>query len=194
MIRLNEAKDCCGCNACVQKCPANCISMHEDNEGFSYPKIDTDLCMNCGLYEGICPIINQKNKQKLLFIYASKNKNEAIQKHSSPGGIFSLLAKYVLSQYGIVFGTCFNDNWKVIHDYIETTERFMAFQGSKIHQDFPNISIEKSANYHKNISSILDNGVYNLKTVVEYTTEILMKNGLQPKWRKTNSKKYGNMQ
>jgi len=28
---------CCGCNACVLSCPQNCISVRQDEEGFSYP-------------------------------------------------------------------------------------------------------------------------------------------------------------
>ena len=51
MIILNDKKDCCGCHACVQRCPKQCILMREDEEGFLYPYIDTSLCINCGLCE-----------------------------------------------------------------------------------------------------------------------------------------------
>ncbi len=131
MIQLKEAKDCCGCNACVQKCPASCIVMYEDKEGFLYPQVDTKLCINCGLCEKVCPVINQENTKKPLYTYAAKNKNENIRKCSSSGGIFSLLAQYVLSQKGIVFGACFDENWEVVHDYTETLDGIAAFRGSK---------------------------------------------------------------
>lgn len=40
MISIKQKKDCCGCSACVQRCPKQCISMVEDEEGFLYPHID----------------------------------------------------------------------------------------------------------------------------------------------------------
>lgn len=40
MIQILDKHNCCGCNACVQKCPKQCISMHEDEEGFLYPIVD----------------------------------------------------------------------------------------------------------------------------------------------------------
>lgn len=40
---------CCGCRLCEQICSKKAISMIYDNEGFLYPKIDVNLCVNCGL-------------------------------------------------------------------------------------------------------------------------------------------------
>lgn len=37
MINITDKHNCCGCEACVQCCPKQCISMHEDQEGFIYP-------------------------------------------------------------------------------------------------------------------------------------------------------------
>lgn len=39
--------------------------MKADREGFLYPKINKDLCINCGLCENVCPIIN-KVEEKVL--------------------------------------------------------------------------------------------------------------------------------
>ena len=48
MIRIVDKRQCCGCAACVQKCPKHCISFYEDEEGFLYPRIDTNNCIDCG--------------------------------------------------------------------------------------------------------------------------------------------------
>ena len=40
MVVIKDKKDCCGCNACVQKCPKQCIVLLEDSEGFSYPRVN----------------------------------------------------------------------------------------------------------------------------------------------------------
>lgn len=34
MIQIKDKSKCCGCMACVQKCPKQCITMKEDEEGF----------------------------------------------------------------------------------------------------------------------------------------------------------------
>lgn len=31
MIEIIDKQDCCGCNACVQKCPRKCIRIEVDN-------------------------------------------------------------------------------------------------------------------------------------------------------------------
>ncbi|MDR2979033.1 MAG: Coenzyme F420 hydrogenase/dehydrogenase, beta subunit C-terminal domain [Bacteroidales bacterium] len=158
MIKINDKKDCCGCNACVQKCPASCMAMLEDQEGFLYPQIDTKLCTNCGLCEKVCPVINQSSKRKPLYTCAAKNKNETIRKDSSSGGVFSLLAEYVLSQKGIVFGAHFNESWEVIHDYTENIAGLAAFRGSKYVQSKIENSFVKAEQFLKSDRIVLFSG------------------------------------
>lgn len=93
MIILKNKKDCCGCEACVQRCPKRCISMHEDEEGFLYPNVNPSLCIDCGLCEKVCPVINQSEIHKPLKVYAAKNPDEQIRLSSSSGGIFTMLAE-----------------------------------------------------------------------------------------------------
>ena len=90
MILIQDKKDCCGCSACAQRCPKQCISMVEDNEGFLYPKVDTEICVDCHMCEKVCPIINQNETRKPLRTYAAKNKNEDVRLASSSGGLFTL--------------------------------------------------------------------------------------------------------
>ena len=90
MIQILDKHNCCGCNACVQKCPKQCISMHEDEEGFLYPIVDFAKCIDCHLCEKICPCLNQEESQEPLSCYAAKNTDEEIRKQSSSGGIFKI--------------------------------------------------------------------------------------------------------
>lgn len=131
MIQITDKHDCCGCWACIQRCPKQCISMKEDEEGFLYPKVDINLCINCELCEKVCPIHNPGVSLSPLKVYVAKNLDERIRKDSSSGGIFTLLAESIISKGGVVFGARFNENWNVIHDYTETIQGLANFRGSK---------------------------------------------------------------
>lgn len=131
MIRIHEKKDCCGCSACVQICPKNCICMKPDEEGFSYPCVDENVCIDCGLCEKVCPVINPGEERIPVRTLAVKNRNEEIRFKSSSGGAFSALAIGILDDGGVVFGAKFDKEWNVVHDYIESLDDLHLFQGSK---------------------------------------------------------------
>jgi len=113
-------------------CPQKCIEMLEDKEGFLYPKVKKNNCINCGLCEKICPILHKKeeNAEKPL-AYVAINKDDELREKSSSGGIFTELAKEILSRGGVVFGASFNANWEVEHSYVEKEEDLGKFRGSK---------------------------------------------------------------
>ena len=131
MIRITDKKDCCGCHACVSVCARHSITMQEDNEGFLYPVVDTSTCTDCGLCEKVCPVINQDAPRKPLKVYAAKNRDEDIRRHSSSGGIFTPLAEAVIRNSGVVFGAKFDKEWNVIHAWTDTIEGIADFRGSK---------------------------------------------------------------
>lgn len=131
MINLQDKKDCCGCHACSNVCPKQCISMQADEQGFLYPVVDTELCVDCRLCEKVCPIINQSEDKKPIKVFAAKNKNEEVRRKSSSGGVFTLLAEYVLNNGGVVFGAKFDENWNVVHSWTDTRDGIAAFRGSK---------------------------------------------------------------
>lgn len=131
MIQITDKQKCCGCSACVQKCPKQSISLHEDNEGFLYPHIDTETCIDCALCEKVCPILNPYETREPLQVLAAINKDEKIRMESSSGGIFTLLAEPIIREGGVVFGARFDDEWQVTLDYTETIDGLAAFRGSK---------------------------------------------------------------
>lgn len=136
MIKIQNKQDCCGCMACVQRCPKHCISMKEDKEGFLYPVVDESICIDCGLCEKVCPIKNENESREPIKVLAAQNTDDEIRKSSSSGGIFYPLAKYVIENGGVVFGAKFNEEWEIVHDYTETIEGLNAFMGSKYVQSY----------------------------------------------------------
>ncbi|MBQ2112136.1 MAG: Coenzyme F420 hydrogenase/dehydrogenase, beta subunit C-terminal domain, partial [Bacteroidales bacterium] len=131
MIRIQDKKDCCGCTACVQICPKTCIRMVPDEEGFLYPSVEETVCIGCGLCEKVCPVMNRGEERIPVRTLAVKNKNEEIRFKSSSGGAFSALATRILDAGGVVFGAKFDEEWTVVHDYIESVDALYLFQGSK---------------------------------------------------------------
>lgn len=131
MIELQNKKDCCGCYACINSCPVACIEMQNDMEGFAYPVVNKDKCIDCGLCEKVCPVLNNLHFRKPLQVYAVKAKSEQIRKDSSSGGVFSLLGELVIQKGGVVFGACFDEHNKVVHRYATTKGGLAAFRGSK---------------------------------------------------------------
>ncbi len=134
MLELTAKSKCCGCHSCANSCPKNCIKMEIDDEGFLYPVIDKKLCINCGMCEKVCPVMNKPKIEKTkdsIFVYGAYTKNEDIRENSSSGGIFTEIATYVIAQGGVVFGATFDENLHVSHTYIEDVTQIKKMQGSK---------------------------------------------------------------
>ena len=125
---------CTGCYSCVNSCPKNCITMVENEEGFWFPQINCDMCVKCNVCEIHCPILNEipinKNETDVK-VYAVINNDDEVRAHSSSGGAFSLIADYVLSQGGVVFGAAFDNNFEIHHICVESLADMNKLRGSK---------------------------------------------------------------
>lgn len=131
MITITDKSQCCGCSACAQRCPRQCISMQMDNEGFLYPQVDISKCVDCHLCEKVCPVINQYDTRTPLKVYAAKNLDDEVRRLSSSGGIFTILAEQVIKSGGVVFGACWDDEWNIKHGYAECIDDLAKFRSSK---------------------------------------------------------------
>lgn len=162
-IDVIEKRKCSGCMACYNICPKKAILIDE-KDGFFYPKIQNEICINCGLCKIVCPVLKKENEEKdkykskkendtnnLLEVYACKNSDEKIRMKSSSGGVFTLLAEYILEQDGVIFGAKFNESLEVVHDYIEQIEDIDKFRGSKYLQS-------KMGNTYIKVKEFLDIG------------------------------------
>lgn len=117
MIDIKRKEECCGCNACGDICPTGAISFHVDEEGFWYPEVNHDLCINCGLCEKTCPNLHsdalKKNDLEESVCYAAEHKNMEVIFDSTSGGLFSALADVVYRKHGFMGGAVFNEDMSV---------------------------------------------------------------------------------
>ncbi len=132
MIYIKEKKDCCGCYSCFNVCPVGAINFSMDTEGFFYPVVDTQRCINCNLCNKVCPIENKTEvKNDYHQAFACVNKNFSIRMKSSSGGAFFALAKYVVEKGGIVYGAAFDKKMRLVTTKATTLDEIYPLLGSK---------------------------------------------------------------
>lgn len=143
-IKITSKEDCCGCTACANICPKGAITMKEDKEGFLYPSINSNKCIDCGLCKKVCPILNKnKNKEKEQKGYIFQYKDKSVRKESTSGGFFTAIAEYIIENKGIVYGVSLDKNFVANHERVTSKEELWKFRNSKYVQSNPNITFSQ---------------------------------------------------
>lgn len=137
-IVIEDKALCCGCGACAEACPQNCISMQEDKEGFLYPQVDESKCINCGLCKSVCIYNRIIDKNENATVYACYNSNDEIRLQSSSGGVFSVFAEKIIKDGGVVYGCAFDVTGGAKHIRVESLEGLKQLYGSKYTQSNTN--------------------------------------------------------
>lgn len=186
---------CTGCTACFNICPNNAIYMEESSEGFTYPVIDKEKCISCGLCTKVCPILNNVKIENKPVAYACINKDEKVRNLSSSGGIFTVLAEEILKNDGVIFGATFDEEYNVVHEYIEKKEDLEKLRGSKYVQSSINDTYKRTKEFLENNRYVLFTGtpcqIEGLKKYLQkdykklYTQDIICHGVPSPKvWKK----------
>ena len=156
MINIKDKSKCCGCSACMNKCPKDAITMVEDEYGFKYPQVDMEKCINCGLCEKVCPYNNEYDKKQVFeksIAYGGWNTDENIRAISTSGGVFTSIAKYIIEKNGVVCGAIYDKELNVVHDIVDNLDDLKKMNGSKYVQS------DMKDNFRK-IKEKLEKGVY----------------------------------
>ncbi len=144
MINITDKAKCCGCSACAQRCPKGCITMEYDVEGCEYPVVNAGACIDCGLCEKVCPVINvEPDEPRPQRAFLAQHNDADVLAQSTSGGAFTAIAQTVLDEGGIVFGAGYlrgdqlaraegaPGRLKVGHFGVESAEDLWRFRNSK---------------------------------------------------------------
>lgn len=116
MPQLATLQNCTGCSACASVCPRQCIGMCADENGFLYPDINQEFCINCGMCEKVCPVLNKQSMtEQNTKAYALYSLNDELRMQSSSGGFFTEIAQLILENHGAVYGAAYDADFFVHH-------------------------------------------------------------------------------
>lgn len=154
MIKITDKNQCCGCNACGDVCGKKAISFVTDGEGFWYPKVNKELCVDCGLCDKVCPIQNKANHVERYAepnVFAAYTKDEAIRLDSTSGGIHSMLALKMYEKNAYVGGAVYNPDHTCSQIVNNNPERLPEIRSSKYLQS-------NAEGVYKEVRSLLKEG------------------------------------
>ena len=146
--------DCTGCFACASICPKKCITMIKDEEEFSYPKINENLCIHCNLCIKVCPEhVNELFQSNEQAAYGGYIKDEKIRRESTSGGAFSAIAQIFCDKNYVIYGATGN-GIDVYHTSIDKVDNLHILRKSKYLQSNINdsyVRAKKDLNNNKKV-------------------------------------------
>lgn len=123
-IKLADKTKCTGCASCMNTCSRNAISLEEGENGFRYPVIDVERCIQCGACSESCPELTPLKKSNFYRAkaYAAVNRDSQSLTKGSSGSVFMEIGLEVLSRGGVVYGCAWECDKKVSHICISEKE------------------------------------------------------------------------
>lgn len=104
-FKLCAQKDCTLCRACVNICPKDAIVTSRDVYGYEKLEIDSQKCIDCGLCSKVCKQRDEVKTNTPITCFAAQATDRDKLKLSASGGVFQILARQVLENGGVCYGS-----------------------------------------------------------------------------------------
>ena len=133
--------------------------MSPDGLGFKYPHVIEDKCIDCGLCEKVCPLLNGAEVPQEPILCAAMRHNDMTELMSSrSGGVFPELARLFIDMGGAVYGAGFDEEFRVVHKRAADMDSIQEFRGSKYVQSELGDSFKEVLNDLKSGKHVLFTG------------------------------------
>lgn len=127
---IENTDNCFGCFLCEAVCPRKCIQKTKKSDGFYFPTVIDDSCVECGKCLSACPV-NQEWGNKPLEIVGVRHNSFSVLKNSTSGGAFTAITDWIIGNNGVVFGASFDDKYQVVHTCASDYEGRDRMRGAK---------------------------------------------------------------
>lgn len=163
MIEIKDKRDCTGCGACLNACPLRIIKMEEDNDGFIYPKINVEDCIDCHLCEKCCPMLKGESEVGESYVgyprfYAGQLRSKKDLLEVSSGGAFWAFSQTIIDSGGIVYGAVQEDVDHIYHVRAENLDGIKKIRRSKYFQSDTVLTFQQVKEDLKNGLTVLYSG------------------------------------
>lgn len=124
--------------------------MKADDLGFPYPSVDLDRCISCLRCEAVCPALSSNEAAGMRSALWAKAVDRELLLKSSSGGVFGLLAKWVIDDGGAVYGAAFTESFDAVrHVRVDDPSCLDALMRSKYVQS--SLTIDLYVSMHKDL-------------------------------------------
>lgn len=154
-MNICDRNKCAACYTCYNICPKNCISFNTDEFGIDFPVIDNKKCIGCNLCIKTCPANNNSSFNNPKNAYATWSLDNEDRKTSASGGLASVLYNQIISEGGIAYGVCMDNDFNLNFKGAINKEELRGFKGSKYVHAFVNDSFTKVKEDLKNNKKVL---------------------------------------
>lgn len=131
MITITDKQACSGCGACANACPKQCIAMTPDADGFEYPEVDRERCVECHLCERMCGPGPKRTDALETRAFGAKSQSLELRWSSSSGGTFTLMSERILEKGGVVYGAAIGKDAVVEHIRAADMDALLRLRRSK---------------------------------------------------------------
>ena len=143
-VALNN--HCYGCGVCAIACPTDAIKINLNEEGFYSPRVDEDMCVNCGQCLSICSFSNKGIVSDSVHLqsFAAWSLNQTVRMESSSGGVTSEIISYLMANGYQACVVRYDVKQHIAEYYLaESIDQLGASRGSKYIQSytFPGLSL-----------------------------------------------------